>query len=142
MARVTADVHLAIGEFGVDLAHHDDHVPRDFLLRIIIAGEIALHVAGVALNAEGCSKGAHHGADFLRLEEFQVLRRLGSRSVRVCRVGRLLREHRDCDNKREQNAHGSHHNTTQRLYGNIRRLRFARSTEAHHPMRLERRPCR
>src|SRR5690348_530122 len=46
MAGVASDVHLAVREIaGVDLLRHYDHVARDFLFRILIADEIALHVA-------------------------------------------------------------------------------------------------
>src|ERR1035437_4652400 len=44
---VASDVHIAVGEFGVQFLRHGDHVPRDHLVRILVAGVIALHVAHV-----------------------------------------------------------------------------------------------
>src|ERR1035441_482984 len=52
VASVASHVHLAVGEIGVNLARHDDHLARNFLVRFFVAGEVVLHVAEVAANAQ------------------------------------------------------------------------------------------
>jgi hypothetical protein len=76
MASVTGDVHLAIREIRVYVRRDAQHVTRHTLLRVIIAGEIALDVTEGALNAERGSKRAHSLLDIhIRREYLQVLRR-------------------------------------------------------------------
>lgn len=40
---------LSIGELGIDFTRHSQHHARGLFVRIIVAGEIALHVAEGAL---------------------------------------------------------------------------------------------
>ena len=59
MTGEASDVHLAIRKVRIDVSRHRDHVPRDFLLRIVIAREVTLHMAMFALHAEAGGIGAH-----------------------------------------------------------------------------------
>jgi len=54
---------LPIREVHVDLLHHLDHHPRNIFLRILIAVELALHMAVCALLAQGGSEVPHHSHD-------------------------------------------------------------------------------
>ena len=49
MAGVASYMRLPIREFGVDVLRHGDHVPRDLLVMLFVACEIALYVTEVAL---------------------------------------------------------------------------------------------
>ena len=66
-------MHLAVRELGIDLVCHGDHLTRDFLLGIFIAGEVALNVTVVALHAEAGGKGPHDLNDFGARGDFQHL---------------------------------------------------------------------
>lgn len=70
MARVASHMLFPIRKLRIDLAHHDDHVPRDFLLRVLIAREIALHVAISTLHAETGAKRGHHRTNIGGLQQF------------------------------------------------------------------------
>ena len=76
MTSETSNVYFPIGEFGVDLLGHCDHVAPDFFLRIFIAGKVALNVTMCALDAQCGAEFAHcdskiNGGHF---QDFQVLR--------------------------------------------------------------------
>ena len=80
MARVATDVanRRAIRKLAVDVARHRQHHARGFLLGIIVAGKITLHVAKHALNAERGSERAHRHDDLLSSfagQDLQVLQR-------------------------------------------------------------------
>ena len=51
MAREAGDVLLSIRELRVDFPRHHDHHAGCFLLRLFIAGEVSLHMAGIALRS-------------------------------------------------------------------------------------------
>jgi len=75
MAGKASDVHLAIRELGVDLLRHLDHVAGNFLLRILVAGEIALNVTVNALDAEPGGEGPHDLSYFRAggdLQDFEI----------------------------------------------------------------------
>jgi hypothetical protein len=77
MARITSHVHLAVRKIRIDIRRHRDHVPRDFLLRVIVTSEIPLHVAMIALHAESGRIGAHDLDHFRprgNFQNFQVRR--------------------------------------------------------------------
>ena len=59
MASVAAYVPLTICELPVDVAGHGNHHPRDFLLRIFVTGEVTLHMAVRAFDAERSAEGTH-----------------------------------------------------------------------------------
>src|SRR4051794_40090652 len=73
MAGVAGDVNLAVGEDRVVVIYHLDHLARGFLFRLGIVGKIALYVTERALLAERGAEGAHHGSDFLVLQNLQIL---------------------------------------------------------------------
>lgn len=50
---------LAVGEAGVDVPRHDDHLPRRFLLRLFVTREISAHMTGIALHSQPDTKRAH-----------------------------------------------------------------------------------
>jgi hypothetical protein len=58
---VAGDMHFAVGEVGIDLLSHNDHLAGNLFVRVVVAGEIAFDVAEVALNAESSAEGAHDG---------------------------------------------------------------------------------
>ena len=61
---------------GVDQPHHRDHLARDFLLGILVGGEIALHVTMRALHTKSLVEALHDEPDFgFRIQQFQILRR-------------------------------------------------------------------
>jgi hypothetical protein len=78
VAGVARHVTLSIRELTVDLARHGQHHARRFLFGVIVTGEIALHVAEGALNAE---RGAERTHGHLELfgsvtgQNLQILRR-------------------------------------------------------------------
>lgn len=59
MAREAGDMLLAVGEAGVDVPRHDDHLPRRFLLRLFVTREISAHMTGIALHSQPDTKRAH-----------------------------------------------------------------------------------
>jgi len=73
MAGVAAYVVFAVRKLGVDFALHHDHLARDVLVRILVACEIAWHVAEDALNAERRAESSHHGANVGRLQQLEIL---------------------------------------------------------------------
>ncbi len=74
MAGPASHVLLAVGKLGVDLLGHADHVPRDHLVLILIAGEIALHVAQLAVPAQ-CGRELLHDAatQIVHRQNLQIL---------------------------------------------------------------------
>lgn len=75
-------MHLTIREeFAVDLHGHLDHVARDFLFWIFVAGVVSLDVAIVALHTEPGGEGPHDldhfrtGGDLQNLEVGRVRHR-------------------------------------------------------------------
>ena len=69
-------MHLTVGKLSIDVIHQLDHVARGGFLRVLIAGEIALHMAKGALLTEGCPECAHRGANVgIRRQHLQILRR-------------------------------------------------------------------
>lgn len=72
-----SNVYFSIGEFGVDFFSHSDHVPADFLLRVFIAGKVALNMAMRALDSQCNTILAHGGRNINggNFQDFQVLRR-------------------------------------------------------------------
>ena len=76
MTSVAGDVHLAIREVRIYICGDPQHVACHTLLRVIVAGKIALDVAVGALNPERSPKRAHSLLDIdIRREYLQVLRR-------------------------------------------------------------------
>jgi len=65
MASVATDVTLSIRKLAIDVARHRQHHARRFLLGIIVARKITLHVAKHALNAERDSERTHRHDDLL-----------------------------------------------------------------------------
>jgi len=61
-------------ETGVDLARHQNHLAGYFFFRLRIPREIALLMAGRAVDAQGSAEHAHGGAHFFRLQNLQILR--------------------------------------------------------------------
>src|SRR3982751_6370722 len=78
MAGVTANVGLPVGELGVDVVYHLNHLAGHELLGILVARIVALHVAEVALHAERTTHSAHHRAHLILFEDFEILVRLRS----------------------------------------------------------------
>ena len=75
MTGVASDHHLAAGEIGVDFLRHLDHVPRDIFFWIVVAREVSLDMAEIALHAQSGSESPHDLVDFVaggRLQDFQV----------------------------------------------------------------------
>lgn len=58
---------FTIGELLIDVLRHFDHVPGGRLGGLLVAREIALHVAEVASLTESDREGAHHRADIFGL---------------------------------------------------------------------------
>src|SRR4051794_10273783 len=85
MARVTANVGLPVGELGIDVVNHLDHLAGHEFLGILVARVIALHVAEVALHAERTTHRAHHRSYLLLFEDLEVLMRLRSASSSLLR---------------------------------------------------------
>jgi hypothetical protein len=68
-------MRLPIGEFGIDVLRHRDHMPRDFLIMLFVAREVSLHVTEVALLPQRDGKRTH-GRDqiLVRGQQLQILR--------------------------------------------------------------------
>ena len=79
MACEASDVHLAIVKGRINVSGHRDHVPRDFLFRIVIAGEVVLNVAMVALHAQPGRVSAHDRNHFGSSGNFQDFKVTGGR---------------------------------------------------------------
>src|SRR5271166_1207853 len=62
MAGVTGDALVAVGEFCVDFAHHEHHLPRGYFVGIFITRTI-LSMTEAALNPEASCEGRHGGAN-------------------------------------------------------------------------------
>lgn len=76
MTSVAGDVHLSVREVRVYVCGDAQHVACHVLLRVIVAGEIALDVTVGALNTERGPKRAHCLLDIdIGREYLQVLRR-------------------------------------------------------------------
>jgi hypothetical protein len=73
MAGVAAHMPLAIRKLGIDVLRHADHHPGDVLLGIVIAGEIALHVAVATHHTQGSAKGLHGWLQTFSREHFEIL---------------------------------------------------------------------
>jgi hypothetical protein len=78
MARKARNVLLPIAEGHVDLTHHLHHHPSGFFLWVLIAVELALHMAVGALHAQSGCEVPHHvhnsGAVHSGRKDLQVLR--------------------------------------------------------------------
>ena len=72
MAGIASDVFLAIREFSVNILRHANHVAGNFLLGILVAGKVPLHMTEVAADSQSGSEGAHHAPDILRLQDLQI----------------------------------------------------------------------
>ena len=75
MAREAGNVHLAIRELRVDLLGHLDHMARNFLLGLFVAGKVALNVTVDALHAQPGCEGAHDLSYFRAggdLQDFKI----------------------------------------------------------------------
>ena len=59
MAREAGDVLFSIWKLRVDLPRHHDHHAGSRLLRLFIAGEISLHMTGVAFRSQRDTKRPH-----------------------------------------------------------------------------------
>ena len=76
MASVTSDVTFSIRKLRIDVARHEQHHARGFLLGIIVTGKIALDVAERALHAERSAERTHRHDDLLSTltgQDFQIL---------------------------------------------------------------------
>ena len=82
MTRVASDVHFAIRHLRIDVGRHRDHVTPDFLFWVVIAGEVILNVAMVALHAKSGCVGAHDLNHFGTGGNFQNLKVTGGRRWR------------------------------------------------------------
>lgn len=60
MAGVTRHVLLTVREFGVDFVRHGQHHSGGFLLGLVVAREVTLHVAVSALYAQTGIDPAHY----------------------------------------------------------------------------------
>jgi hypothetical protein len=82
MARVASNVLFPVRKFSVDFAGHGDHVARDYLVLVFVAGKIAFHMAQVAFATKSDSERSHRIAHFFRLQDLQILWR-GMRGFRL-----------------------------------------------------------
>ena len=73
MAGVAAHMPLAIRKFRIDFPRHADHHAGNILLGIVIAGEIALHVAVAAHHTQTRPKGLHGRLQAFGREHFEIL---------------------------------------------------------------------
>ena len=98
MTREASDVDLAVRKFGVDFVSHDNHRASDILVRIFIAGKIALNVAPCAFHPERCVVSAHCLANVgVGWKNLQVLRRTGRPTFLLAFAGLLGAERKkDC----------------------------------------------
>ena len=80
MARVTGHLVIAIERARVNAADHLQHLPRGYLLRLLVAVERALYVAIGALHARARNKRTHRRAHFLRLQNLQIFKGSGPRA--------------------------------------------------------------
>ena len=87
MTREAGDVLLAIGELTIDGAGELNHAPCNFLVVLLVAGEIAFNVAKLALDAQRDGVGPHDRYQALRRQQFQILR---GRVLVVRRLSGLL----------------------------------------------------
>jgi hypothetical protein len=103
MARITSHVPFAVWKLRVNLASHGNHTAGDIFVGVIVAGEIALHMAEGAFHAQSGFK-CHHGRhQFVRGKEFQVFwRRHGVPLTR--RRGRILAKGRNQKKQQEQES--------------------------------------
>jgi hypothetical protein len=68
-------VSLAVGEARIDVGRHTQHIARNVLFRVVIAGEIALDVTIRALDAKRGSESAHRLLNIhIGRQNLQVLR--------------------------------------------------------------------
>src|SRR6202042_73360 len=74
MTRVTSHVHLAVRELAIDIPRQHDHFPRDILGWLLVAGEVACHMAEVALLAQRDPERHPGRPKFGGVQQFQVLR--------------------------------------------------------------------
>jgi len=103
MASVASYVTLSVRKLSVDISRHGQHHSRGFLLWIVIAGEITLHVAEGASLAEGARKGTHSHLELLRSvagENLQIL----WRSKRVGTLSTLFLGAEADGNKQQNNC--------------------------------------
>ena len=81
MAGVAGHVCFAIREIRIDVGGDPKHIPRHVFLRVLIAGEVARHVAEGALHPEGGAERAHHLLDIgVRGQDSKILRRTRRRA--------------------------------------------------------------
>ena len=112
MTRVASDVVLTvIGKMRANLHAHRDHIPRNFLFRILVAGEIPLHMTVIALHPERDGKRAHRGYELLPGQVLQYLEILRLRRWAFLRpfLGQGADRQQQCND--EDETHVWHRNT-------------------------------
>ena len=102
MACIATDVAFPVGELHVDFARHRKHHARGSLHGIVVASEIALHMAESALDAQRRTEGPH-SVDELRpaltLQDLKVLGRRHRTFLAFFFLGA------DADGDEQQNYH-------------------------------------
>jgi hypothetical protein len=75
MAGEAGDTLIAAEISFVDVPDHREHLARDYLVPVLIAGKISLNMARGAANPEPDRKRAHGGHYFIGFQDLEILRR-------------------------------------------------------------------
>lgn len=74
MAGIAGHLVIAVESVGIDALHHLEHLAGDHFFVFVVTGKIPCDMAALAFHPGACDERSHYGANFLRLDQLQILR--------------------------------------------------------------------